>query len=68
MADRPDAARPPGPAQADPANRGRPRDECDDVPGDPACWLCRVCPACGAMADEDPPTICPQCRATIPRV
>jgi hypothetical protein len=53
---------------AGPANRGQPRDEYDDAPGDPACWLCRVCPACGAMADEDPPTICPQCRAPIPRV
>ena len=74
MADRPDAAaRPPGPSQAEPsqagpAHREQPRDEYDDVPGDPACWLCRVCPACGAMADEDPPTICPQCRTPIPRV
>jgi rubrerythrin len=68
MADRLDAAaRPPGRSQAGPANRGQPRDEYDDVPGDPACWLCRVCPACGAMADEDPPTTCPQCRAPIPR-
>jgi rubrerythrin len=33
----------------------------DDVGGDPACWLTRVCPACGRLADEDPPTRCPAC-------
>jgi predicted amidophosphoribosyltransferase len=34
-------------------------------PGDPVCLLRRVCPACGAVADEDPPTICPQCHAEL---
>ena len=34
--------------------------------GDPACWLCRVCPACGALADEDPPTRCPGCGEQVP--
>jgi rubrerythrin len=34
--------------------------------GDPACWLNRVCPRCGAMTDEAPPTTCPQCRAELP--
>ncbi|MBM7806829.1 DNA-binding MarR family transcriptional regulator [Geodermatophilus bullaregiensis] len=29
--------------------------------GDPACWLHRVCPACGRLADEDPPTRCAAC-------
>jgi len=29
--------------------------------GDPACWLNRVCPACGRLADDDPPTRCPDC-------
>ena len=59
--------------QADAASRGRPRgsagpaDEYDDLPGDPACWMCRVCPACGALADADPPTTCPRCHAEIPR-
>ncbi|MGO8957615.1 MAG: hypothetical protein ACLQFR_09635 [Streptosporangiaceae bacterium] len=37
-----------------------------DAPGDPACWLKRVCPACGTLADADPPTTCPQCRAAMP--
>lgn len=32
-----------------------------DEGGDPACWLARVCPACGRLADEDPPTRCPAC-------
>jgi rRNA maturation endonuclease Nob1 len=34
--------------------------------GDPACWLRRVCPACGRMADEDPPTRCAACGADLP--
>jgi rubrerythrin len=38
----------------------------EDRPGDPACWLRRVCPECGAMADADPPTVCPQCHAEMP--
>lgn len=38
----------------------------EDMPGDPACWLKRVCPACGSLADEDPPTTCPRCHASIP--
>jgi rubrerythrin len=35
-------------------------------PGDPACLLRRVCQACGAVADTDPPTVCPQCGAELP--
>ena len=55
------------------ASRTRPgpagsADEADDVPGDPACWLHRVCPACGTIANADPPTTCSQCHAEIPRV
>lgn len=47
---------------------GRPAQaEEPDVPGDPACWLPRVCQACGAIADADPPTTCPQCGAAITR-
>ena len=37
----------------------------DDEGGDPACWLRRVCPACGRLADEDPPTRCPACGAEL---
>jgi uncharacterized protein YeaO (DUF488 family) len=40
----------------------------EDSPGDPACWLARVCPSCGSVAPVDPPTTCPNCHATIPRV
>jgi uncharacterized protein YeaO (DUF488 family) len=37
-----------------------------DEGGDPPCWLARVCPDCGAIADTDPPTVCPRCRSKIP--
>ena len=33
--------------------------------GDPACWLARVCPACGRLADEDPPPRCPACGEPV---
>jgi rubrerythrin len=36
-----------------------------DEGGDPACWLHRVCPDCGRLADEDPPTRCPGCGAEL---
>ena len=38
----------------------------DEEGGDPACWLRRVCPACGGMADQDPPTRCAACSADLP--
>jgi rubrerythrin len=43
-------------------------DSADDEerPGDPACLLRRVCQRCGAVADSDPPTTCPQCHADMP--
>lgn len=34
--------------------------------GDDACWLRLVCPACGALADEDPPSRCAACGARFP--
>ncbi len=40
----------------------------EDRPGDPVCLLPRVCPACGSVADEYPPTTCPQCHAEMPGV
>jgi len=42
--------------------RGEPA---DDRPGDAPCWLKRVCPRCGSIADEDPPTVCPSCQTAI---
>lgn len=33
--------------------------------GDPACWLNRVCPECGRLAEEAPPTRCAGCGALI---
>jgi rubrerythrin len=45
---------------------GNPGDDpLSEQPGDPACWLRRVCQACGAMADADPPTTCPACGAEM---
>jgi hypothetical protein len=38
----------------------------DDRPGDPACLLRRVCPACGTVAGTDPPVTCQQCGTEIP--
>jgi tellurite resistance protein TehA-like permease len=38
----------------------------DDRPGDPPCLQRRVCPVCGSVADEDPPTTCPTCGADLP--
>jgi rubrerythrin len=37
----------------------------DDEGGDPACWLNRVCPQCGRLAEEDPPTRCAACGAEL---
>jgi rubrerythrin len=44
----------------------RERGQGGDDGGDPACWLHRVCPACGRLADGDPPTRCPGCGAELP--
>lgn len=35
------------------------------VGGEPVCLMHRLCPACGLLADEDPPTRCPHCDAHI---
>jgi hypothetical protein len=35
-----------------------------DEPGDPVCWLDRLCPECGAMpSDDEPGTACWRCGA-----
>ncbi len=38
----------------------------EERPGDRACLLRRVCQACGAVAETDPPTLCPQCGSEMP--
>ncbi len=38
----------------------------EELPGDAACWLRRVCPNCGTLAAADPPTTCEQCKREIP--
>lgn len=38
----------------------------EDRPGEPACLLPMVCQACGAVAESEPPTTCPQCGSDIP--
>jgi hypothetical protein len=30
----------------------------DDLGGDPACWLDRVCPECGGFVDDDDDHVC----------
>jgi len=36
-----------------------------DEGGDPVCWVVRVCPECGRLADQDPPVVCTQCGTAI---
>ncbi|RKT55261.1 hypothetical protein [Saccharothrix australiensis] len=33
--------------------------------GEPACWLSRVCPECGALAEGEPAAACPRCGAVL---
>lgn len=33
----------------------------DDEPGDPVCWLDRLCPECGAMPSEEQGDACWRC-------
>jgi hypothetical protein len=37
----------------------------DDEGGDSVCWLHLLCPQCGALVDEDPPTACARCCKRI---
>jgi rubrerythrin len=39
--------------------------ETADEGGDEVCWLDRVCPECGGLAADAPPTRCPRCDAEI---
>jgi rubrerythrin len=36
-----------------------------DEGGDPACWLGRVCPECGAFTEQAAPTTCPRCGTAL---
>ena len=44
-------------------SRGR-ESAADDIGGDPACWMDRVCPDCGALVDG-PDEACPRCGRTL---
>ncbi|OEV05169.1 hypothetical protein [Streptomyces oceani] len=33
--------------------------------GESACWLDRVCPECGRLAEAAPPTVCARCGASM---
>jgi rubrerythrin len=48
---------------ADRTGRGRRVEE--PVGGEPVCLMHRLCPACGGLANEDPPTTCPHCGSEI---
>lgn len=32
--------------------------------GDPVCWLHRVCKQCGALSDDEQPTVCLRCGSS----
>ncbi|XVS60831.1 hypothetical protein ACQPYE_21215 [Actinosynnema sp. CA-299493] len=34
--------------------------------GDSVCWLSRVCPECGSLAEGPVPARCPRCGAEMP--
>lgn len=37
----------------------------EDVGGDPACWLNRVCPECGLFVEDRTAPVCPRCRNVL---
>jgi rubrerythrin len=51
------------PSPAQPSSRQAPATA--ELPGDSVCWLRLVCTECGAIAESEPPTNCPQCGASI---
>jgi hypothetical protein len=52
----------PGP---DPVGTAAGKQSAREEGGDPVCWAERVCPACGRLADENPPTRCAACGGLI---
>ena len=43
-----------------------PRPDDADKGGDSACWLERVCDACGALPDGPPKPVCDRCGSATP--
>ena len=48
-------------AKPDAAPSGRFDEPSGPAEGDAACWLARVCPACGALTDRPSTPICERC-------
>lgn len=38
----------------------------EDLGGDPACWLNRVCPECGFFVEDRTADTCPRCENALP--
>lgn len=57
----PDAAQGPRAGEA----RSQAQTETTELPGDAVCWLRLVCTECGAIAESEPATKCPQCGAPL---
>jgi len=38
----------------------------EDLGGDPACWLNRVCPECGLFVEDRRAQVCPRCDSALP--
>ncbi|WP_168226592.1 hypothetical protein [Tomitella fengzijianii] len=38
----------------------------EDLGGDPACWLNRVCPECGLFIEDRSAVACPRCESALP--
>jgi uncharacterized protein YeaO (DUF488 family) len=46
--------------------RARPDPGADDLGGDAACWLHRVCPECGRLCEDGSAQRCPSCGSPLP--
>lgn len=46
-------------------SRRRHQEPPDRLGGEPVCWLPQVCPECGRLAEEEPPTRCENCGTWI---
>jgi rubrerythrin len=49
----------------DDATGDRQLDAVEDQGGDAACWLSRVCPVCGRLAEGELADACPACGADL---